>query len=73
MNLSGRKVIVQNDDFEKAMRKFKKKIADDGLLQELQAKQFYTPPTVKKKLAKAQAKKRWKRYLQSQKLPQKLF
>lgn len=73
MNLHGRKVIVQNDDFERALRKFKKKINDDGILQDLQSKQFYTPPTERRKLAKAQAKKRWSRYLQSQKLPQKLF
>lgn len=73
MNLYGKKVIVQNDDFEKALRKFKKKINDDGILQELQTKQFYTPPSVQRKLAKSQAKKRWNRYLQSQKLPKKLF
>jgi len=73
MNLSGKKVIVYNDDFEKAMRRFKKKINDDGILQEIQSKQFYEPPTVRRKIAKAQAKKRWSRYLQSQKLPKKLF
>ncbi len=72
MNLFGRKVIV-HDDVEKAIRKFKKKINDDGILQDLQSKQFYVPSTVKKKIAKSQAKKRWKRYLESQKLPPKLF
>lgn len=73
MNLNGKKVIVQDGNVEKALRKFKKKISEDGLLQDLQNKQFFVKPTVKKKLAKAQAKKRWQRYLQNQQLPKKLF
>jgi ribosomal protein S21 len=55
------------------LQKFKKKIAEDGLLLELQNRQFYTKPTVAKKIAKAQAVKRWQRYLKSQELPPKLF
>ena len=34
MNFKGRKVIVQNDNVDKALRKFKKKISEDGILQE---------------------------------------
>lgn len=73
MNLTGRRVNVTDDNVEKALRKFKKKISEDGLLMELQNRQFYTKPTSKKKIARAQAKKRWNRYLESQKLPPKLF
>lgn len=73
MNFNGKKVFVQDGNVEKALRKFKKKIAEDGLLQELQNRQSYVKPTVKKKLAKGQAKKRWERYLQNQQLPKKLF
>lgn len=73
MNINGKKVIVHDGNVEKALRKFKKKIAEDGLLLELQSRQSYTKPTVKKKLAKSQAKKRWQRHLQSQQLPPKLF
>ena len=69
----GKKVTVQDGNVEKALRKFKKKISDDGLLQELQNRQFYVKPTVKRKLAKGQAKRRWQKYLQSQQLPPKLF
>lgn len=69
----GKKVIVHDNNVEKALRKFKKKISDDGLLQELQNKQFYTKPTVKRKLAKSLAKSRWKKYLRSQELPVKLY
>lgn len=73
MTIKGRKVIVQDGNVEKALRKFKKKISEDGLLQELQNRQFYTKPTVKRKVAKAQAKRRWERLLQNQQLPKKLF
>lgn len=73
MKAEGRKVIVHDGNVEKALRKFKKKISEDGLLQELLERQFYTKPTVKKKVSKAQAKKRWQRYLQNQELPKKLF
>lgn len=73
MSLRGRKVIVQDGNVDKALRKFKKKISEDGLLQELQERQSYTKPTVKKKVAKSQAKRRWQKYLNSQQLPKKLF
>ena len=69
----GKKVIVQDGNVERALRKFKKKINDDGLLKNLQERQFYTKPTVKKKLAKNQAQRRWKKYLRDQQLPPKLY
>lgn len=73
MNFDGRKVKVQDDNFEKAFRKFKKKINEDGLLLELQKRQSYIKPSIKKKLAKAQAKKRWQKYLANQELPTKSY
>lgn len=73
MSIKGKKVIVQDNNIEKALRKFKKKISEDGLLLELQNRQSYIKPTIKKKLAKSQAKRRWQKYLESQQLPKKLF
>lgn len=73
MNLKGKKVLVQDGNLEKALRKFKKKISDEGLLQEIQDRRFYTKPTEKRKMAKARAKKRWEKVLNSQELPKKLF
>lgn len=69
----GKRVLVIDGNAEKALRKFKKKINEDGILQELQERQFYVKPTVKRKLAKNQAKNRWQRKIQSQQLPPKLF
>jgi len=65
MNLNGRKVIVKDGNVEKALRKFKKKVSESGLLQELQQRQTYTKPSVKKKLAKSQAIRRWKKQIQN--------
>jgi small subunit ribosomal protein S21 len=66
MNLNGRKVFVKDGNVEKALRKFKKKVSESGLLMELQERQTYTKPSVKNKLAKAMAKKRWKKQLAQQ-------
>lgn len=71
--LKGKKVIVQDENVEKAIRKFKKKVSDDGMLLELQTRQTYVKPSIKRKLAKSYAVKRWKKYLASQELPKKLF
>jgi small subunit ribosomal protein S21 len=71
--MRGRTVIVNDGNFEKALRKFKKKIADQNLLQEVRDREQYVKPTVKRKLAKGQAKRRWQKYLRDQSLPKKMF
>jgi small subunit ribosomal protein S21 len=71
--MTGKKVIVHDGQVEKALRKFKKKVADSGLLQEVRDRQEFIKPTIKRKLAKSQAKRRWKKKLQDQLLPKKLF
>ena len=63
MNLNGRKVIVKDGNVEKALRKFKKKVSESGLLLELQQRETYTKPSVRKKLARSMAKKRWQKQL----------
>jgi len=68
MNLNGRKVIVKDGNVEKALRKLKKKMSESGLLMELQQRERYTKPSVRKKLAKSLAKKRWKKQLAQQNL-----
>lgn len=71
--LHGRSVLVGDGNLEKAMRKFKKKIQNDGLLLELKRRETYTKPTTDRKTAKNLAKRRWLRYLESQKLPPRKF
>lgn len=59
VSLSGSKVEVRNNDFGKALRKFKKKIQEDGILQEVKKREYYEKPSIKKKRAKAAARSRW--------------
>ena len=73
MPLYGRSVIVSDGNVEKAIRKFKKKIANTGLLLELRDRETYVKPTTRKKTARSLAKKRWQRYIQSQKLPPRMY
>ena len=66
-------VKVTDGNVEKALRKFKKKIQDSGLLDELRAKEFYEKPTTERKRKKGAAKSRWRKKLRDQQLPKKLF
>jgi small subunit ribosomal protein S21 len=72
-SLTGSTVYVRNDNVEQALRKFKKKIQDSGLLQEVRDRGEYIKPTIVRKKKAAAAKQRWKKKLQSQRLPEKLF
>lgn len=69
----GKKIEVRDGNVEKALRKFKKKIQESGLLFELKEREQYIKPTTQRKLKSAAAKKRWKKYLRSQQLPPKQF
>ena len=71
--LKGSTVYVRNDNVEQAMRKFKKKMQDSGLLQDLRDREFYEKPTATRKKKASAAKNRWKKKLQSQQLPKKLY
>ena len=73
MKLYGRSVLVKDGNVEKALRKFKKKIAESGLLIELRARETYEKPTTARKRRKSAAKNRWRKQVASQKLPKKLF
>lgn len=65
----GRSVMVNDGNVEKAIRKLKKKIQNSGLLLDLRDRETYIKPTTRRKTAKSLAKKRWKKYIQSQELP----
>ena len=69
----GSVVVVEDGKFEKAMRQFKKKVEESGLLMNLRERQAYIKPTTKRKVAKNAAKKRWKKKLALQSMPEKLY
>ena len=67
IKLKGNKVEVYNGQFEKALRKFKKKVDDSGVLKEVKKREFYEKPSAEKKANKAAARKRWLKYLNDEK------
>lgn len=71
--LEGSIVYVKHDNVEQALRKFKKKIQTSGLIQELRDRETYEKPTTKRKRKAGAAKARWRKQLNSQKLPKKLY
>jgi small subunit ribosomal protein S21 len=73
VKLYGKTVIVKDGNVEKALRKFKKKIQDSGLLQELRDRETYEKPTTQRKRKKSAARNRWRKQLASQQLPKKLY
>jgi small subunit ribosomal protein S21 len=68
-----RSVTVKDGNIEKALRKFKKKIMEQGLLQDLRERETYEKPTTSRKRKKSAAKNRWQKQLRSQQLPKKLY
>ena len=68
-----RSVIVRDDTVERALRKFKKKIQESGLLDELRSRETYEKPTTERKRKKGAARARWRKKLRDQQLPKKLF
>ena len=69
----GNSVIVKDGNVERALRKFKKKVAESGLLNELRDRETYEKPTTKRKRKKGAAQARWRKQLRSQQLPKKLY
>ena len=53
------KIIVRNNDVNKALRIMKKKLFDEGITKELRDRRHYVPKGEKKRLAEKAGKKRW--------------
>ena len=57
--VDGIAVTVRNDDVNGAIRKFKKKVQESGIIQDYKERQFYTKPSEVKRKAKAAGRARW--------------
>ena len=57
--IKGLTVEVRNGDFNAAMRRFKKKVQEDGVLQELRERQHYVKPSEVRAKAKKAGRARW--------------
>ena len=72
-NFYGNSVLIPDGNVEKALRKFKKKVQESGLLEDLRARETYEKPTTERKRKKGSAKSRWRKQLRSQQLPKKMY
>lgn len=57
----GLTVFVKDDNVEKAIRKFKKKVQDHGILDEVRERMEYVKPTTERKQAANRARRRWQK------------
>lgn len=65
--------VYVDGDVNKALRKFKKKVEESGILEVVKEKMFYEKPTTARKRAKGAAKARWKKKLRNEQLPPKMY
>lgn len=71
--LDGTKVECRDDNIDKALRRFKKKVQDGGVLMDLREREGYIKPSMKRRMAKNQARRRWLRKKAEESLPPKLY
>ena len=55
----GLTVFVKDDNVDKALRKFKKKIQESGLLDEVRARMEYVKPNIERTQEANKARRRW--------------
>lgn len=71
--LTGNKVMVGDLPINTALKKFKQRVDDSGILEDLRKKMFYEKPTTVRKRKAGAAKARWKKKLREQELPKKMY
>jgi small subunit ribosomal protein S21 len=72
--MTGNRVYVrEGEDINRALRRFKKKVEESGVLDTLRKKEFYEKPTTERKRKKAAGVQRYKKKLEKQQLPPKLY
>lgn len=72
-SVQGNKIIVGDMPINLALKKFKQKVDDSGVLETLREKMFYQKPTTVRKRKKGAARARWLKKLRDQQLPKKLY
>jgi small subunit ribosomal protein S21 len=66
-------VAKENENINQLLRRFKKKVDDSNLLEDLRQRESYIKPTTRRKKAASAAKARWQKKLKDQQLPPKLY
>lgn len=65
--------LKENENINQALRRFKKKVEECGILDSLRKKEFFEKPTTERKRKKGAARARWSKKLRDQQLPKKLY
>ena len=65
--------VKEGEDISRALRRFKNKVVDSGKLDDLRAKEFYEKPTTERKRKKGAAKARWRKQMEKEQLPKKMY
>jgi small subunit ribosomal protein S21 len=65
--------VKDNENINQALRRFKRKVDDAGILEDLKKKEFYEKPTTERKRKKGAAKSRLRKQLRDQQLPPKFY
>jgi len=66
-------VLKENENINQALKRFKRKVEDSGVLDTLREKEFYEKPTTARKRKKSAAVNRYKKKLEKEQLPVKLY
>lgn len=65
--------VKENEPFDVALRRFRKKVEESGVLQEIMDRQGYLRPGLKRNKAHAAAVMRWRREVEKSKLPKRMY
>jgi small subunit ribosomal protein S21 len=69
----GTVIVVGDLPLNVALRKFKQKVDDLGILETVKENMFFEKPTTVRKRKKGAAQARWRKKMADQQLPKKLF
>ena len=72
-NLSGLRVEIEDGKFDSSLRAFKRKVENANLIKEVRDRQEYVKPSIKRKVAKNAARKRWLKKLSLSQMKKKLY
>jgi len=68
-----RVTLKENENVTQALRRFKRKVEESGVLDTLRQKEFYEKPTTERKRKKSAAINRYKKKLEKEQLPKKMY
>lgn len=73
-SITGRTVFLkENENITQALKRFKRKVEESNILEDLRKKEFFEKPTTERKRKAGAAKARWQKKLRENQLPKKMY